>query len=250
MPVAMHIRANHGRQAGSEASAVVIDAYPLWLDAVEAVLRGLGLVTLGKATSPADGLRLIVEHRPEIVVTDIDFGPGQIGGTSYLRDVIEAGSDLKVIVLSTHVEGSVVDDILSTGAAAFAMKHVHPDDLASAIRQIFEHSIVFAPTSGISTVARHAAPRSEEREPVTAAPPKSDEPANFGAHLTRREQEILTHVSEGMANAEIARLLWVSEQTVKFHLSNIYRKLNVTNRTQASRWSRLSRVPGEPTPRS
>jgi DNA-binding NarL/FixJ family response regulator len=138
-----------------------------------------------------------------------------------------------------------VNDVLSTGATAYAMKHVHPDDLASAIRQIFEHSVVFAPTSGISHGIRRVAPAAPPREQPAAQPPGEDEPANLEAHLTRREREILTHVSEGMANAEIARLLWVSEQTVKFHLSNIYRKLNVTNRTQASRWARLGRVPGE-----
>jgi DNA-binding NarL/FixJ family response regulator len=241
----LRIRQKREGHASSQASAVVIDAYPLWCEAVEAVLRGLGLVTLGKATSPADGLRLIGEHRPEIVVTDIDFGRDEIGGTSYLRDVLEAGSDIKVIVLSTHVEGSVVNDVLSTGATAYAMKHVRPDDLASAIRQIFEHSVVFAPGSGISHGIRRVASGAPPREQPAAEPLEKDEPANLGAHLTRREREILTHVSEGMANAEIARLLWVSEQTVKFHLSNIYRKLNVTNRTQASRWARLGRVPGE-----
>jgi two-component system, NarL family, response regulator DegU len=235
----------HQRHTGTRASAVVIDAYPLWLEAVEAVLDGLGLATVGKATSPADGLRLITEHHPDIVVTDIDFGPDQIGGTSYLRDVIEAGSDIKVIVLSTHGEASVVTDVLTAGATAYAMKHVHPDDLASAIRQIFEHSVVFAPGSGISHRIRRLTPGAGTPDPVATEPPSKDEPANLGAHLTRREREILTHVSEGMANAEIARLLWVSEQTVKFHLSNIYRKLNVTNRTQASRWARLGRVAGE-----
>jgi two-component system, NarL family, response regulator DegU len=240
----VHIRV-HETHTGSQASAVVIDAYPLWLEAVEAVLDGLGLATVGKATSPAEGLRLITEHRPEIVVTDIDFGPDQLGGTSYLRDVLEAGSDIKVIVLSTHGEASVVTDVLTTGATAYAMKHVRPDDLASAIRQIFEHSVVFAPGSGISNgIPRRIADAVPPEKPA-ADPPRNDEPANLGAHLTRREREILTHVSEGMANAEIARLLWVSEQTVKFHLSNIYRKLNVTNRTQASRWARLSRVPAE-----
>jgi DNA-binding NarL/FixJ family response regulator len=241
----IHTRQDREGHRANRASAVVIDAYPLWLDAVEAVLRGLGLTTLGKATAPADGLRLIAEHRPEIVVTDIDFGPGHAGGTSYLRDVIRSRTDIKVIVLSTHAEASVVTDVLSAGATAYAMKHVRPDDLASAIRQIFEHSIVFAPPSAASSPGRRVLTGSEGHDPTPAEPSRSDEPAEPGAHLTRREREILTLVSEGMANADIARQLWVSEQTVKFHLSNIYRKLNVTNRTQASRWARIGRVDEE-----
>lgn len=231
--------------ADNQASAVAIDAYPLWLEAVEAVLRGLGIATVGKATSPSEGLRLIAEHSPEIVVTDIDFGPDVIGGTPYLQDVVDARSDMKVIVLSTHVEASVVHDVITAGATAYAAKHVHPDDLASAIRQVFEHSIFFAPNTAVAPAVRHIAPGAEARGRVAPDPARSDEPTSLGAHLTRREREILTHVSEGMANAEIARQLWVSEQTVKFHLSNIYRKLNVTNRTQASRWARLGRVDDE-----
>src|SRR5205807_6268420 len=57
--------------------------------------------------------------------------------------------------------------------------------------------------------------------------------------LTRREREILALVAEGHSNRDLARMLWVTEQTVKFHLSNIYRKLDVANRTEASRWAQL-----------
>jgi DNA-binding CsgD family transcriptional regulator len=65
--------------------------------------------------------------------------------------------------------------------------------------------------------------------------------------LTRRELEILRLVAEGLSNAELAKMLWVTEQTVKFHLSNIYRKLNVSNRTEASRWAQLNGLlPAEP----
>jgi DNA-binding CsgD family transcriptional regulator len=62
-------------------------------------------------------------------------------------------------------------------------------------------------------------------------------PADSG--LTPREREILSLVAEGYSNAQLARMLWVTEQTVKFHLSNIYRKLAVTNRTEASRWAQV-----------
>ena len=75
------------------------------------------------------------------------------------------------------------------------------------------------------------------RATAAAAPaPNSD----AGADLTRRELEILQLVAEGFSNSQLAKMLWVTEQTVKFHLSNIYRKLDVANRTEASRWAQLN----------
>ena len=95
-----------------------------------------------------------------------------------------------------------------------------PTTCASAIRQAFDHSIYLA--------RGHNGKRQRSRESIEEA---------WG--LTRRELEILTLVAEGHSNAQLARMLWVTEQTVKFHLSNIYRKLNVSNRTEASRWAQV-----------
>src|SRR5207237_3705041 len=94
---------------------------------------------------------------------------------------------------------------------------------AAVIRQAFEHS-VYLPS------LRRPVPDLLGAEP-------SDEPAM--PELTRRELEILRLVAEGHSNGELAKMLWVTEQTVKFHLSNIYRKLGVANRTEASRWAHL-----------
>jgi DNA-binding NarL/FixJ family response regulator len=102
---------------------------------------------------------------------------------------------------------------------AFVVKKAHPDDLAVAVRQAYEHSI-FLPGW------------TSETEPAFADRP--DHP-----DLTRRELEILRLVAEGHSNADVAKMLWVTEQTVKFHLSNIYRKLAVGNRTEASRWAQV-----------
>ena len=101
------------------------------------------------------------------------------------------------------------------------MKTTHPDDIASAIRQAFRHSIFFAAP----------APQQRTMQVFPNGRPESE------AGLTRRESEILRLVAEGHSNGQLARMLWVTEQTVKFHLSNIYRKLNVTNRTEATRWA-------------
>ena len=97
------------------------------------------------------------------------------------------------------------------------LKRAEPEDLASAIRQVFARSLYLA-----SSAAFQMTPNPEAIEAVG---------------LTQREREILQLVSEGNTNGDVARILWVTEQTVKFHLANIFRKLNVTNRTQASRWA-------------
>jgi DNA-binding NarL/FixJ family response regulator len=102
----------------------------------------------------------------------------------------------------------------------YCVKTAEPEDLASAIRQAFESSIHYA---GSREWQREAAPA----EPVDVS------------GLTKREVEILQLVAEGHSNSQLAKMLWVTEQTVKFHLSNIYRKLDVSNRTEASRWAQL-----------
>src|SRR5215470_14166852 len=67
--------------------------------------------------------------------------------------------------------------------------------------------------------------------------PARNEPHGFSARLTRRELDILRLVAQGRSNSQVAAILWVTEQTVKFHLANMYRKLGVSNRTEASHWA-------------
>ena len=102
-------------------------------------------------------------------------------------------------------------------------KTAQPDDLVAAVRQVFDHSIFL-------------------RSAFSPAPRTMLPPTHGERGLTRRELEILRLVSDGHSNAQVARTLWVTEQTVKFHLSNIYRKLDVGNRTEASRWAQLHGV--------
>jgi DNA-binding NarL/FixJ family response regulator len=108
---------------------------------------------------------------------------------------------------------------LSSGAAVFVSKSADPGDVVSAVRQVFHSSIFVA--SGPRPGRRLG--RRSDRLPG----------------LTRREAEILELVSKGYSNAQLARMLRVTEQTVKFHLSNIYRKLGVANRTEAAHFALL-----------
>ncbi|HSK15175.1 MAG TPA: response regulator transcription factor [Gaiellaceae bacterium] len=201
-------------------TAVLLDRHPLWLEAVEQVLHRIGVEVAGKATSAEHALTLIGEHRPSLFVTGIEMGEGDMDGIECLALARERGPELKVIVLSAHTDAQYVDAALAAGADAYVVKTAHADDLASAIRQAFDHSIYLA--------RGNDGKRQRTQETVEQA---------WG--LTRRELEILTLVAEGHSNAQLARMLWVTEQTVKFHLSNIYRKLNVSNRTEASRWAQV-----------
>jgi DNA-binding NarL/FixJ family response regulator len=228
--------------------AVIADAYPLWLRAVETVLESLGVATIGTASVPADGIELIAALQPEILVTDLDFGAGGPEGAEFVKDALTAHSDLKVVVLTTQGDLSTVSAAMAAGAAVYAVKSVRPDDLAAAIRQTFEHSIYLAPVnitdaSENGRVKETVVPPMETLRPPMPTLRRIDVPDDTARLLTKRENEILHLVADGLPNAEIARRLWVTEQTVKFHLSNIYRKLGVSNRTQASQWIHRSQAP-------
>ena len=202
-----------------ERTAVVLDEQPLWLEAMEQLLDRVGMRVAGKTTDPREALELVVAHDPDVLLADYGVKSGDLDVIECLRRAHELRPELKTVVLSGTNEPHQIEAAFAAGASAFCVKTAAQDDLMAAIRQSFEVSIYLAHSV--------SAPR---REPVVS----SDV-----AELTPRELEILRLVAEGHSNARLAKMLWVTEQTVKFHLSNIYRKLDVANRTEASRWAQL-----------
>ena len=207
-----------------ERTAVIFDAHPLWLEAVEGVLERLSVKIQGKTSSGSQALDLVRTHQPDVLLLEPNDGVTTAGGLDLMRRASDARPGLKIVVLGESQDTGAIDAAFAAGAVAYVFKSAHPDDLGSAIRQAFEVSIFLAPTHwGLSLANSARLPEAMQNTPG----------------LTKREVEILQLVSEGHSNGELARMLWVTEQTVKFHLSNIYRKLGVANRTEASRWAQV-----------
>lgn len=202
-------------------SAVLLDRHPLWLEAVEKVVEGLDVDVVGKTTAPTAALALIAAKRPGLFITGIDMEEGEMDGIECVRVARERVPGLQAIVLSMRATTNDIDAALEAGAFAYVIKSAHPDDLASTIRQTFAHSVYLS-----------TGRNSPERSGPARAAAEPNAPT-----LTPRETEILRLMVEGHSNAQLAKMLWVTEQTVKFHLSNIYRKLNASNRTEAARFA-------------
>jgi DNA-binding NarL/FixJ family response regulator len=210
-------------------TAVLFDPYPMWLDAVERVLESIGISVVGRATDPDAAVELVARAKPDLLVAETSRD-GHRGGIAAVQRARAAAHGLRIVALSASAEPDEIEAALQAGASAYVVKTTHPEDIASAVRQTFDASMFFP------------APRGSALPPAQSSPEVK--------LLTRREREILRLVAEGNTNAKIARSLWVTEQTVKFHLSNIYRKLGVANRTEASRWAQLHGLLGgerEPT---
>jgi DNA-binding NarL/FixJ family response regulator len=208
-------------------TAVILNSLPLWVTALSELAASSNISVVGSAFEPARALRLISELRPTLFITEIDVGDeGDEGDTANLDVVREArriAPDLRIIVLSKQHDPTCINAAFAAGADVYALKKADPIDLAAGIRQAFGQSFF------VASQWRAAAS-------VKARAQRDSNPAT----LTRRELEILQLVAEGHTNGLMASMLWVTEQTIKFHLSNIYRKLKVSNRTEASRWAQLN----------
>jgi DNA-binding NarL/FixJ family response regulator len=198
-------------------SGIILDDHPLWLEALEPLLREVGIDVVARATTADEALGLLAQHKPDLFVADLHLDTG-VGGAACIREALCRFPALNVIVLSGYDDPASVEEALSAGAAAFVSKSAPPEELGSTVRQVFPHSAFLA---NQHRQRNHRPSRQSDRLPG----------------LTRREAEVLELVSEGHSNGRVAIMLWVTEQTVKFHLSNIYRKLGVANRTEATHWA-------------
>jgi DNA-binding NarL/FixJ family response regulator len=191
---------------------VVADDHELMRSALRILLTpDEGLVIVGEAASGASVLPLVEEHQPDVVVLDLQMP--HMDGFQCLEQLRARYPEVRCVVLSASDDPEAIGAALSRGAAGYVLKSINPLDLPAAIRQSVEGSI-FQPASVIS-VDRNGAARA--------------------AGLSEKEVEVLSELAQGKSNRQIAQAMWLSEQTVKFHLRNVYRKLGVANRTEALR---------------
>jgi DNA-binding NarL/FixJ family response regulator len=203
-------------ESGAKAkSAVIFHRYPLVLRAVTTLLRSTGLKIAGATTQPEEALALVDEREPDLFVAAVSTPPGSLDGIELLRRARKSRPELKTIGLADTAYDDRVDEAFAAGASAFLGPTAGESDLAFAVRQTYEPSIHLAPV------------RSNGSNPALTP------------RLTERETEILGLVADGHSNGELAQMLGVALQTVKYHLSNVYRKLGVANRTQAIRQAHL-----------
>ena len=191
---------------------LLADDHRLTLAGVRRVLDESGdIVVVGEAYSGVDVLPLVRSTDPDLVVLDLQMP--KMDGLSCLDLIRRHHPDLKVVIFSATTTHAEISTALRNGANAYVLKTVNPLDLPAVIRQAAEGTVYYPP-------------------PPAAAPAVKDT-----ADLTERERTILTAVMRGLSNKAISQEFWVTEQTVKFHLSNVYRKLGVPNRTAAARFA-------------
>jgi NarL family two-component system response regulator LiaR len=196
------------------ARVVLADDHRLILDSVRSSLEESGeFEIVGEATNGSQTLALVKRTSPDVVILDIRM-PG-MDGLVCLDQIKRRNPEIKVVVLSASTDQKLIENVLKRGASAYIVKSVNPIDLPAVIRQALDETVYTAvglPADAPSSAAKQAG-------------------------LTARELAILTALAQGKSNAAIAKELWVAPQTVKFHLTNIYRKLDVSNRTEAARYA-------------
>ena len=189
---------------------VVCDDHELMRTALCAVLTpDEGIDVVGEAADGAAMLALVEAADPDVVMLDLGL-PG-LDGLRCLELLRERHPHVATVVVSATDDPATIDAAFRRGAAAYALKSVNPLDLPATVRQAVERS-VFRP----------------DRLGDGLGPSRA-------TGLSEKEAVVLAELAKGHSNREIAQTLWLSEQTVKFHLRNVYRKLGVANRTDALR---------------
>jgi len=193
---------------------LVVDDHAVVRSGLRAVLLAFDdLKMAGEAGSGEEALRMCEQLQPDVVLMDLVM-PG-MDGTAATRAIRERWPQIQVIALTSFKERGLVEEVLKAGAMGYLLKNVSAEEIGAAIR---------GAVAGRSSLSPEA---------VEVLIEGVRQPAAQAYDLTGREREILALMVQGLPNTEIAKRLFVSRSTVKFHVSNILSKLGVTSRTEA-----------------
>lgn len=204
----------------SEIRIILADDHIVVLQGLKSLLEAEDdLQVVALAQNGDDLLECLERYEADVVVMDLEM---PYHGFKALEEIRRRAWPVRVVVLTAFGDGDSIQTALELGAEGFALKTESPVQLIEAIRQVFNGRLIF--------------PRSAQRWLTSRRGDVPGKTSTPGSDLSPREWEVLTHASRGATNTEIALQLGVSENTVRFHLKNIFAKINVTNRTEAAGW--------------
>jgi DNA-binding NarL/FixJ family response regulator len=193
---------------------LIADDHRLMVEGIRRALEPAGDIEIvGEAAIGSQVLPLVRRLSPDVVLLDMRMP--HMDGLQCLDAIRKNCPKVKVIVLSVFSDPEHIQAAFRHGACGYIVKSVNPIDLPSAIRQAVDGTVFHA----------------------IGLPDSTAESVGKANGLTERELAILKAVARGLSNSAIGKELWVTEQTVKFHLTNIYRKLDLANRTEAAKYA-------------
>ncbi|RLQ97371.1 response regulator [Falsibacillus albus] len=172
---------------------------------------------VGEAKNGEEAVKLTAELAPDIVLMDLMMPV--MNGIEATKQIKESFPGTKILMLTSFSDQDHVIPAIEAGASGYQLKDIEPDELVESIRKLFGGESTLHPTA-----TNHLLTRITRKE-------KPEQKLDL---LTNREKEVLTEISKGKSNKEIASSLFITEKTVKTHVSNVLAKLNVADRTQAA----------------
>ena len=195
----------------------VVDDHVIVRNGLEQLLATTDDIELvGMASNGLEALSLVADLEPDVVLMDLSMP--EMDGVEATRRIVADHPGVRVLVLTSFSDQSRIMDALRAGAEGYLLKHSEPDEIAAAVRAVHEGGSPLDPKA--ARVLLDSRRTSAETDT-----------------LTDREREVLLLVRGGLANKQIARKLGISERTVKAHLTNVFQRLGVTDRTQAALWA-------------
>ena len=199
-------------------SVVLVDDHAVVRTGLAQLLSGApDIDVVGQAADGAEAIEVVRETRPDVVVMDLQM-PG-MDGVDATRIIVGEGLGSEVVVLTSYSDSARIVAALDAGAVGYLLKDADPEDVLDGVRAV---------SRGESPIHPRVA-----RQLLTT---RAEVPAS-AVTLTSREAEVLELVRTGLANKQIARRLGISERTVKAHLTSVFQRIGVADRTQAAIWA-------------
>ena len=196
---------------------LLVDDHPLFRDGIASLLAARDFRVVGQAGDGAEAVEMVKHLKPDLILMDINM-PG-VNGLAATRLIQAAYPEIKIVILTVSEEDEDLFEAIKSGADGYIQKSLDSDQFFTLIENVLQGEVGMTPVLASKILRDYA---------------REQPPAQQGEHeqLTPRELEVLELVAQGASNLDIAQQLFISENTVKFHMKNILQKLHASNRAE------------------